>query len=70
MEGLRGYFCDGARSRVLVSTPSKQREAGGSTQSGDTGSLMSNVGDTLYSDLNTSIPKLFFLQLVMGPESD
>lgn len=55
---------------MLVATPSKQRGAGGSTQPGDTGSLVSNIGDTLHSDLNTSIPKLFFLQLVMGPESD
>lgn len=70
MDGLRGSLCDADGSRVLVTTPSKRREAGGSTQPGDTGSLMSNVGDTLHSDLNTSIPKLFFLQLVMGPDSD
>lgn len=70
MGGLRGYLCDGARSRVLVTTPSKQRGAGGSTQPKDTGSLVSNIGDTLHSDLNTSIPKLFFFQLVMSPESD
>lgn len=51
MEGLRGYLCNGAKSRALGETPGVQREAGGATTSGARGPLMSNTGDTLYSDL-------------------